>query len=121
MPSRKPRISIPIEKDVAEKLEAIASGRDVSVATVARELIDRGMEQTLHIQSIPTSSRTALFYLGRQMYRDRLPMPSERDEALRGSTSLEDAAATRVLMMGWRFERDMQVELEERLNNLEES
>jgi predicted DNA-binding protein len=49
-----------------------------------------------------TSSRVALFYLGRQMYRDRLPMPTERE-----------------LMLGWRFERDMQVELEERLNNLE--
>jgi hypothetical protein len=47
-------------------------------------------------------------------------MPDERDEALGGFTRSEDAAATRVLMLGWRFERDMQVELEERLNNLED-
>lgn len=48
------------------------------------------------------STRT-LFYIGRQMYRDRQPMPNDR-----------------ALMLGWRFERDMQVELEERLSNLEE-
>lgn len=94
---RKFTLRMSAEED--DLLEAYCASTEQPKTEVIRECI-----RNLRYTRIPSdSSARTLFYIGRQMYRDHQPMPSER-----------------VLMLGWRFERDMQVELEERLNNLEE-
>ncbi len=109
MPTKHSRISAMVYPETDTVIEELMKLTGHHKGAIVREALEAGAKVLLRhhrmlAPSPPTSSRTALFYLGRQMYRDRLPMPSER-----------------VLMLGWRFERDMQVELEERLSNLEES
>ena len=107
MPTKHSRISAMVYPETDSVIEQLMKLTGHHKGAIVREALEAGAKVLLnHYQNLsptPTTSRIALFYHGRQMYRDRLPMPSERE-----------------LMLGWRFERDMQVELEQRLSNLEE-
>jgi hypothetical protein len=50
MPTRKTRLSVPVEKEVLAKIESMATQRDVSVAAITREIIEVGL-QSLHQSS----------------------------------------------------------------------